>query len=148
MKLGKILTCGSRWLVINCFFLWLVGCDDFIAEDVSNEEIVLLAPGDQVEIDRNQLTFWWESLALRTKYRLEIVTPSFENPTSLVMDSLLDTHQLKVELDVGQYAWRVRAENGLYYSIYSDVRSFVITSQSDTLAHPESDGSVVGAITQ
>ena len=110
--------------------LLLAGCDDFIAQDISEEKILLHAPADQTVTEQTSVTFWWEDLPVSTPYRLQIVVPSFEEPISLVLDSLVTTHQHTLELNPGTYSWRVRAENGNYTSAYSPTRYFVVKSAS------------------
>jgi hypothetical protein len=123
----SILKCYSAWLTLGCFSLLLASCEDFIAEDVSQETIILNAPDDQTITELSELTFWWEPLSIDTNYRLQIVTPSFDRTTSLILDTLVINNQLIFTLNSGQYAWRVRAENATYRGVFSNAHRFTIT---------------------
>ena len=107
----------------------LTGCEDFIAEDVSDQVVTLRAPADQASSEATELTFWWDALEANTGYRVQVVTPSFEQPTSLVLDTLVYKDQLTVALDSGQYAWHVRAEQASYRGVFSAPARFTITGR-------------------
>ncbi|WKN45342.1 hypothetical protein [Tunicatimonas pelagia] len=121
IKIGKTIL----WLVY-LGLLGLISCDDFIAEDVSNETIVLLAPADLITTERTDIILWWESLSVNTLYRVQVVSPTFEKSATLTIDTLVQTHQLPLVLTAGQYAWRVRAENATYQGTFSPARSFTV----------------------
>ena len=116
------------WLAVGCISLSLTGCEDFIAQDVSQETIILNAPADQTTTELSELTFWWEKLSVNTTYRIQIVTPSFDRTTSLVLDTLITNSQLTFTLEAGQYAWRVRAENATYRGAFSEAHSFTVNN--------------------
>lgn len=117
-------------LAIGCLLGLLTACEDFIAEDVSQEVITLNTPAPGVSIERADITFWWEPLEVKTSYRLQVVTPSFEQAASLVLDTLVTTHQLDMTLASGPYTWRVRAENGTYRGAFSEARSFTVIHET------------------
>lgn len=106
----------------------VIGCEDFMAEDVSDQMITLRAPADEASSETAQITFWWDALPINTGYRLQVVRPSFEQATSLVLDTLVYTYQVPFSLDSGRYAWRVRAENATYSGAYSPAHRFTITA--------------------
>lgn len=130
--------CLAR-LAVSCFVLLLVSCEDFIAEDVSQETLTINAPADQITTELPELIFWWEALNANTSYRLQIVTPAFENASSLILDTLVSTNQVPIVFTTGQYAWRVRAENANYRGTFSEVRCFTINNSA---TDSEQDGFV------
>lgn len=117
--------------------LGLSGCDDFIAEDISEAQIVLSAPVNGASATQNEVTFWWEPLEVNTSYRLQVVTPSFAEAASLILDTLVTTHQVRNALDPGTYAWRVRAENGTYRSVFSATNAFTVTADEQPTTEEE-----------
>ena len=114
-------------LLLSLIAMLLFGCDDFIAEDVSGYTLVVNSPADQVIVPSSKLTFWWDALEVNTAYRLQVVAPSFERTAFLAVDTLISTHRFTMPLDSGQYAWRVRAENGTYRGGFSKPRHFIVT---------------------
>ena len=127
----------NRFWVVSLLAALLVGCDDFIAEDVSDKKLIIRAPANQVTVLSPKITFWWDALDVNTAYRLQVVIPSFEQTSLLVLDTLIDTHQVATVLEAGQYAWRVRAENGAYQGAFSTPNSFIVTG---TIEPPATDG--------
>ena len=117
--------------------LGLSGCDDFIAEDISEAQIVLNAPVNGASATQNEVAFWWEPLEVNTSYRLQVVNPSFEEAASLILDTLLREHQYSIDLDSGTYAWRVRAENGNYRSAFSTINAFTVATDRQPITEEE-----------
>lgn len=106
------------------------GCKDFFESSVENSKLVLVAPGDGTETNKYQVGFWWEPVADALSYKLQIATPGFEKPMSLVTDTLIRTNnRLELTLDPGKYEWRVRAENGSSVSAWQ-AASFTIHPSS------------------
>lgn len=133
--------------VVSILAALLVGCDDFIAEDVSDKKLVIQAPADQVTVPSPEITFWWDALEVNTAYRLQVVIPSFEQTSLLVLDTLVDTHQIATVLEAGQYAWRVRAENGTYQGAFSVPSEFIVISTTE-LSPTEGDSRSTNSTTE
>ncbi|WP_437921186.1 hypothetical protein [Sphingobacterium sp. LRF_L2] len=112
-----------------CLFvgLGLCACADFIEYPLEKESVVLLAPADNLETQDTVLTFWWETHQDARYYRLQIVRPNFQEIETLVMDSLVTKNQLTVELQRGNFAWRVRPENDGSVGLFKEERSLHIT---------------------
>ncbi len=117
------------------FILLLTGllcsCREFIEPSLEDEKVFLNAPADSSESIKYLQSFWWEPVEDALSYRLQIVTPSFDRPEQLLLDSVVKDNKFSVTLDPGQYQWRVRAENGSSQSLYS-TRSFTIYPSSIT----------------
>lgn len=143
-------------------FLWLVvllsGCSEIIAPDISQETVIALTPADgalvpaatvpasanELSLPANTITFWWEPLSSETNYQLQVVSPSFEAPAYLVLDTLVADNKLDVQLGSGIYAWRVRADNGAYQTAFSAANQFSIEkadadSKTIQLIYPSPD---------
>lgn len=103
-------------LLAFCSFL---ACEDILeVPDISNEQVVLLAPANESQVPQGTINFSWEKVTEATSYRLQVATPSFEQAAQIVLDTLLtnDSVPLRVstELSTGNFEWRVRAENSDY----------------------------------
>lgn len=118
------------YLVITLLFV-SIGCSDFIEEDIEEDILVLLGPADGVETETQVLTFWWNYLDGASAYRLQIVSPNFENMVSLELDTLITGNSFLDTLYPGNFEWRVRAENSAYYTEYTS-SSLIILEDENT----------------
>ncbi|WP_423147914.1 hypothetical protein [Rubrolithibacter danxiaensis] len=109
-------------------------CKEFIESSVKDKKVRLLAPGDSVQTNNYNQTFWWEPVEDASSYRLQIVSPSFDSIVSLVTDTVLNTDKFQFTLEPGTYQWRVRAENGSSQSLYT-TRSLTIFSSTIAEQH-------------
>tara|TARA_R110002096_G_scaffold421590_1_gene627443 strand:+ start:3249 stop:3569 length:321 start_codon:yes stop_codon:yes gene_type:complete len=104
----------------------VLSCDDIIeVEDISDKEVIVLAPSNQVILNTTDVIFTWEALEDAETYHLQIATPTFENAQQIVHDSMLVGTRFSTTLDFKGYEWRVRAENSGYTTSYK-VNSFSI----------------------
>ncbi|MEQ8358193.1 MAG: hypothetical protein RH860_01815 [Cytophagales bacterium] len=120
---------------INAFLiiisLGLFACEDILEEDVSDKNVLLIAPANGIETDLQNIGFLWEKIENVNSYRLQIATPNFDQAVSVLLDSLVEGNSFRFSLIPGKYQWRVRAENSAYESEYS-TNSF----QIDSLVNP------------
>jgi len=113
MKMNSKLTIAAL-LLCMCS-----ACKDFIEPSLELRELKLIAPADGTEGNKYQVGFAWEPMEDALYYRLQIATPDFDKPVSLLVDSLVEQRsQLQLTLDPGKYQWRLRAENGSSHSAY------------------------------
>ncbi|WP_124582146.1 hypothetical protein [Pedobacter sp. KBW06] len=89
-----------------------IGCKEFIEPSIERKNVVLLAPSNGAESIIYNQTFWWEVVEDALKYRLQIVSPGFNNTVRLIADTVIKGNKFNQTLDPGNYEWRVRAENG------------------------------------
>jgi len=87
--------------------------------DISGVKVSLLSPTDKNTIVDRKITLWWNQVTGAEKYNLQIVSPSFANPTKLIYDQWITTNSLSTELDAGNYEWRVKASNNIYETTFS-----------------------------
>ena len=88
MRVVRIITGMS---LLTLFFV--MGCRDVFEKDISEKEVVLVAPADSVETTRATLTFAWEERDGATGYRLVVVSPSFDRIELYVLDTLVEGNQ-------------------------------------------------------
>ena len=79
-------------IVKYSFIIFLVGLfmactKDFIQKDIKNDIVNIIAPVDNMNTPNNTITFWWDELEGAEKYNLQIVKPSFDSITQLIVDT-------------------------------------------------------------
>lgn len=108
----------------------IVACEDVIfVEDISGENISILAPSEGTTLTNTSVTFSWNPVEDAEHYRLQIATPSFESASQVALDSLVSTTNFTMTLNANDYQWRVRAENSGYHTVYVTQNFSVNTSQ-------------------
>ena len=109
----------------NLFLVFILSicasaCDDIIeVEDISDQNIVLVAPTDLTTLNISSVTFSWDPLEDADTYHIQISRPNFENALQIVLDSTISITSLTTTLDTDNYQWRVRAENSDFHTTYS-----------------------------
>lgn len=112
-------------MLFCCLFY---SCDKYFEEDISTVEMELISPADNLHTDKLDVTFWWGEVDEATKYHLEVVTPSFESMRAIVIDTLIESTKLSVELVPDSYEWRVRAQNASSNTTYFHRMLFIDSS--------------------
>ncbi|GAO31950.1 hypothetical protein JCM15548_14365 [Geofilum rubicundum JCM 15548] len=113
------------------FFANITGaCSMFFEDDIADEELVILAPADGTTTEVLTHTFWWSTIVGADSYRLQIVSPSFDETEVLLLDSLLDSDKFVETLYPGQFQLRVRGENNGYVTEWA-YSSLIIFSSED-----------------
>jgi len=112
----------SSILALFIIVLGLAACDDIIEQDISQEEIFLLAPQDSLfftdTVETEIVNFWWEPVQGARQYHFQLLSPDFLSPQRLLLDSVTLENSVSVALTPGSYGWRVQASNGAYATTY------------------------------
>ncbi len=104
----------------------MLSCDDIIeVEDISDGTVLILAPTNNATLTTTEVNFSWDMLDDAEKYKLQIATPTFEEATQILLDTIITITNFNKTLDVGNYEWRIRAENSVYQTSYT-TQSFTI----------------------
>ncbi|UIR54613.1 hypothetical protein LZQ00_10035 [Sphingobacterium sp. SRCM116780] len=111
-------------LFISCFF----SCSEFVDYPLEKKTVDLIGPVDSLSTIDTTLTFLWEPHEDATSYRLQIATPDFESIQRIAIDTVVSKDYVELNLQPGQYHWRVRPENRGSVGIYSS-RQFKILAQ-------------------
>jgi hypothetical protein len=115
MKTKKLLDLDLLVFILPLIMLFgLCSCEDFIEKNISGDEMILIAPGDNMRTSFATQTFWWEDVDGATSYNLQIVSPSFESVGRLIADTIVLKNKFAINLFPGSFEWRVRAQNGSY----------------------------------
>src|ERR1700749_674161 len=110
---------------------WLLSsCGDIIEPSISKSKIIAEAPADQYQSTSYTINFWWEEVGNALSYHLQVVTPNFAAPGSLVPDTIIKKNTFAFTLSPGNYQWRVMAENGSSQTAYSTPKSFTVVATS------------------
>jgi uncharacterized protein YegP (UPF0339 family) len=123
----------SNFSPVSSFCIQLSG-------DIQKNVIMLMSPTDKSTIVDKKVTFWWNTLSGAQKYNLQVATPTFTNPVKLIYDQWVTTNFISLDLEPGNYEWRVKASNSTGETNYSQ-SSFSIynndlTKQKTTLLKP------------
>lgn len=101
--------------ILQILLVWLLGamvsCDQVFIEDLSEESVKLNAPPANHETTNAIVSFWWDNLEDVERYKFQVATPGFAQPTRLVTDSLIQNNKIDIALEPGTYQWRVKAIN-------------------------------------
>src|SRR5690606_19299950 len=121
----KIIAIGAFISLVCC------SCADFIEYPLEKEHVELLAPVNGIVTTDTVLTFWWETHEDAKYYRLQLVSPNFEQTEKLIADSVVGANQLTLELKTGDYAWRVRPENDGSVGLFKETRTLRIDKDEE-----------------
>ncbi len=111
-------------------FLIITACNDIFVMDISDSNVELLAPHNNLETTISTNTFWWNYVEDATRYQLQIATPDFIQTERLILDTTISMNQFLFNLVPNKYEWRVRAVNSVYASEFT-VYSLVVDSTPD-----------------
>ena len=109
-------------LIALSAFLWLcMGCEAILEEDISNRQVVILAPTENAQLTVGDITFSWQTLENATSYTIQIATPNFTNATQILLDTNAAENSASANLTAGNYQWRVSASNSEYTTPYTTI---------------------------
>lgn len=101
-----------RYYLLSLVLLMMLGCTDVLEQDLEGDQVVLLAPADNLVTTNVSQVFWWEASEDVTGYRIRVVSPSFDSIAILVIDDQI-TEGLTYETTLlpGNYQWTVVGTN-------------------------------------
>jgi len=102
-------------VLILCF-----SCDDIVGvTDISEELVSVIAPSNRVVLNDRQVRFTWTDIDEAESYHLQIASPNFIAAQQVLVDSVMTHLNFSTSLDLGDYEWRIRAENSGYITEYA-----------------------------
>ena len=104
----------KKFYLLIVSIVFCIACEAVFVEDISDEEVVLIAPSDNVTLDEGDINFYWEAVTEASRYRLRIVTPSFVQANQVLLDTIITQTNFSHKLVEGVYEWGVRALNSDY----------------------------------
>ena len=108
----------------------LSSCDDIIEPSISKSQVNLEAPADQYTSTSYTINFWWDKVDHALTYHLQVVTPSFASPGSLVLDTIIKSNTFSSTFFPGKYQWSISAENGSSQTSFTPPRNFTVAATS------------------
>ena len=121
--------------ILPLFLMALIAtsCKDFIEKNIEEETPVIILPLVDDTLSTNPVHFKWEELDGATKYRIEIVSPSFSAIQTFVVDSIITGTNFYIDLDSNEFQFRLTALNAGYTSLTTTPRTFWVgTSQGSS----------------
>jgi hypothetical protein len=118
------------FLILLVAISLLSSCGDIIEPSISKSSVIPEAPSNQYTSTSYTVNFWWDEVTNALSYHLQVVTPSFASPGSLVLDTIIKKNTFPFTLSPGNYQWRVMAENGSSQTAYTTPRSFSVAATS------------------
>lgn len=111
--------------------LLVCSCEEILLEvDISENRPELFAPSNSSIVTASNISFEWDKVEGATSYRIQIVSPGFENVDQFLVNEILEETNFNRNLIPGKYEWRVTAFNGSYES-KSTTASFEVENNED-----------------
>ena len=108
-----------------------ISCEEIVLEDdISEEEIFLVAPQDNAQFNTTTVNLNWEAVQYAKKYHIQIAKPNFDAPTQILVDTEVTTLSYTAQLNIGTYQWRVQAISGSTSTPYK-TRTITIANNSN-----------------
>ena len=127
MKPYSFVCLTSIILTATCLFS---SCDAIIEPSISKKAVQPEVPTDQYQSTNYTVGFWWDEVDNALGYHLQVVTPTFASPGSLVLDTIIKKNTFSFNFNPGNYQWRVLAQNGSSQTVYTSPRSFTVVATS------------------
>lgn len=112
-----------------CCFTLLYACQLITEPDISDEQVVLLAPSDSVSTDVLNQTFWWDNVSDALGYNLQVILIDTNHKPPkwlrLALDTNVSRNTFAYTLNPGNYIWSVSAYNAYSSTAYFDHILFV-----------------------
>ena len=120
-----------KYLFLSLAVFLCISCEEILLEtDISDKNVVLLAPADNAQFNSTSVTFTWNPVEDATKYRIQIAKPTFANATEIIVNTEITETSFTQQLNVGTYEWRVSALNSSYSTPYV-TRKVTVVSNDD-----------------
>ncbi len=129
INVSKVISFKSLLIASLGILAMVVACDDIFEENITEDELFLLAPGEGAVIEGDSIiTFSWDFLEGASSYQIQVVSPSFENAGLLLLDSITNNNNVSANLQPGQYQWAVRGFNNGFSTVFFQ-NSFTINDE-------------------
>ena len=113
-------------LLILLAMLTFQSCEEALETSLIDKKVTLLAPANNITTSNTNQTFYWETIDGAAEYQLQVVNPKFDSIAQLITDTIINKNQFVIEMNGGDYQWRVKAINNSSSSQYSDAWNLAI----------------------
>ena len=128
----------NRFLYLNFIIIVSVSCEDIFEKDISNEKIIILAPCDSCEINSSDIVFLWELVDGAADYKIQIVSPCFEKAKTVIVDTVVNSEKIFLQVPNGDFEWRIKAQNSVFSTDFF-LQSFKVDTVTVIVNNPETD---------
>lgn len=111
---------------LGLFITALTGCEAIFEKNISGRKPLILTPFDGSAWEEGSVAIKWEKIDGAVDYELQLVSPDFNQTNYYLLDCTYVSNEVITELQQGEYAVRVRANNSAYKSKWSDVTDFTV----------------------
>jgi hypothetical protein len=109
----------KKKLLFVTITILLCNCEAIFEENISENTVVLLSPTDTSEVTNKTIHFNWQKMLEAAEYQIQLARPNFDNASQILIDSLTPQTIISINLEVGDYQWRVKALNSNFSTDYS-----------------------------
>ena len=89
-------------------------------QNLAGQVVQLVAPASNGLVNQSDVTFLWKQIAAANQYHVQVASPNFSNSTFIIDDFRTSADNHHLVLPEGKYRWRVRAENDISVTLYSE----------------------------
>lgn len=107
-------------------FLIIFSCDAIFEEDISEADINLIFPENGKAYETNNISFYWNEIDGADEYRLQLY-----NENIIVLDTLIQENSFVIDLNPGNYNWKIQGLNFAYSTRFSAEFKFVVRQSND-----------------
>ncbi len=94
--------------------LGVMSCSDILIKDLEDTQVEIVTPAHIDTTSAAAINFWWKEVDEATGYRLQIVSPNYDNVVNLELDTTISDLSTTVStLGPGDYEWTLRAVNSV-----------------------------------
>lgn len=115
--------------LLLCSMLWF-SCNEIFEEDIEDDEVILFSPDDSLTTNTSEVKFWWGFVDGAEQYNLQVVSPTFDEPEKMILDTIVSTNTFTTSLPSGKFQWAVSASNNGYSTLFYQRTFWVDTVQS------------------
>ena len=96
------------------------GCEEALETVLTEKNVVLQAPANKIKTSDPNQTFYWDFMDGASEFQLQIVSPKFDSIARLITDTIITKNQFPLEMQAGNYQWRVKAINNSSSTKFTD----------------------------
>ncbi|WP_320052066.1 hypothetical protein [uncultured Acetobacteroides sp.] len=130
MKNLKIKPQRLGLLAVISLMCAVTACHDFFEKNIEDNVVLMVSPTDGGSSPIYLQKFIWKPVNGAREYHIQLVTPSFDKLSQIVMDTVVASTNLMVTLTPNKYQMSIYAQNAGYQSKVTTI-SFDITESYD-----------------
>ncbi len=121
----------SKIILSLVLITFVISCDDIFEKDIREETVYMYTPYDGLSLNSLNVNFWFEYVDGAQEYNLQVVSPNFEYPEKILLDTNLVENQFTFTLYPDTFECRIYAFNSGYATNEYTYAWFVINDTTD-----------------